>query len=64
MCAWRGTWVAQLVECLTLDFSSGRDLAGHGFKPCTGLCADGVDLLGIFSLSLSFCRSHTLSLSR
>lgn len=25
-------WVAQLVECLTLGFSPGHDLMGHGVK--------------------------------
>ena len=26
-----------LVECLTLDFGSGHDLAVRGIKPCVGL---------------------------
>ena len=29
----RGTWVAQLVERLTPDFSSGHDLKVREFKP-------------------------------
>ena len=36
----RGTWMAQLVKCLTLDFSSGHDLMVHEFEPHIGLCAD------------------------
>ena len=35
-----GTWVAQLVECPTLDFGSGHDLTVHEFEPHVGLCAD------------------------
>ena len=34
-----GTWVAQLVECLTLDFCSGHDLTVCEFKPHIGLTA-------------------------
>ena len=36
----QGTWMAQLVKCLTLDFSSGHDLMVHEFEPHIGLCAD------------------------
>ena len=32
-----GTWVAQSVECPTLDFGSGHDLMILEFKPHTGL---------------------------
>ena len=32
------TWVAQLVKCLTLGFSSGHDLMGHETEPCIRLC--------------------------
>ena len=28
-----GTWVAWLVECLTLSFSSGHDLTALGLSP-------------------------------
>ena len=35
-----GPWVAQLVECPTLDFGSGHDLTVHEFEPHVGLCAD------------------------
>ena len=33
----RGTWVAQLVEHLTLGFCSVHDLMVHGFEPHIGL---------------------------
>ena len=36
-------WVAQSVECLTLDFNSGHDLTVHDFEPRDGLCTDGVE---------------------
>ena len=39
----RGTWVAQLVKQLTLDFDSGHDLIVHGFEPCVGLCTDSAE---------------------
>ena len=39
----RGAWVAQLVKCPTLGFSSGHDLSVHGLEPCIGLCADSVE---------------------
>ena len=29
----RDDWVAQLVECLTLDFGSGHDLIVMGWSP-------------------------------
>ena len=31
-----GAWVAQSVECLTLDFSSGHDLRVVGSSPASG----------------------------
>ena len=37
----RGTWVAQSVKHLTLDFGSGHDLVVHEFEPLIRLCADG-----------------------
>ena len=62
----QGTWVAQSVECPTLDFGSGHDLAVREFEPLIGLHAGGVEpawdslslslsappLLALFSLSL------------
>ena len=50
----RGTWVAHLVKCPTLDFGSGHHLMVHGFKPCLGLCADSVEAAWD-SLSPSLC---------
>ena len=60
-------WVAQSVECLTLDFGSGHDLVVCGIGPRVGL--DRVTAwdpcLG-FSLSVSLCPSpactHSFSL--
>ena len=55
--------MAQFVEHLTLDFSSGDDLTVHGIEPNVGLWADSLG----FSLSLSLCpslsctRVHALS---
>ena len=57
-------WAAQLVECLTLDFGSGRDLTVCEFKPCLGLCADGSEPASdSLSLSLSLPLSPVLALS-
>ena len=39
----RGTWVAQSVGCLTLDFGSGHDLMVHEFELLVGLCADSLE---------------------
>ena len=39
----RGTWVAQSVQPLTFDFSSGHDLRVHELKPCIGLCTDSTE---------------------
>ena len=61
----RGTWVAQSVKCLTLDFSSTHGLTVRGLEPCIRLCADGME--GAWdslcaSLSLPFFCSPSLSL--
>ena len=64
---WGDTWVAQSVEHLTLDFSSGHDLrVMNEFKPPIGLCAQH-EVCMWFSLSLflgpSPCSSmHVFSL--
>ena len=62
----RGAWVAQSVERLTLDFSSGHDLTVRGFEPHLGLCTDSAepawDSLSL-PLSLPFPCLHTRSLS-
>ena len=38
-----GTWVAQSVKRLTLDFGSGHGLKVHGIEPRIGLCADNAE---------------------
>ena len=38
-----GTWVAQSVECPTLDSGSGHDLTVCEFEPRIGLCADSTE---------------------
>ena len=38
-----GAWVAQSVECLTLDFSSGHDLMVGEFKAHIRLCTDSAE---------------------
>ena len=55
---YRGTWVAQSVKHLTLDFSSGHD---HGIKPQVGLCA-ACGACSRFFLSPSAPLSCTCSL--
>ena len=37
-----GTWVAQSVKRLSLDFGSGHDVAARGIEPHVGFCADGM----------------------
>ena len=39
----QGTWVAQSVECLTINFCSGHDLRVCGIKPCIRLCTDSME---------------------
>ena len=39
----RGAWVAQSVKCLTLDYSSSHDPAGHEIGSHIGLCTDSVE---------------------
>ena len=60
-------WVAQSIEHLTLDFSSGHDLMGREFEPRIGLCADHTEpAWDSFSpsLSASLLLMLTLSLSK
>ena len=57
-----GTWVAQSVKCLTLDFGSGHDLTVHEIKPCIGLCTDSPEPAWD-SLSLSLPLPHLCALS-
>ena len=58
-----GTWVAQSVKSLTLDFSSGHDLTVHGIEPHMGPGNPAWDSL---SPSLSLCNApactHAFSL--
>ena len=59
-----GTSLAQYVQCLTLDFSSGHDLTVHGFELHIRLCADSSEpTWNSLSLSLSLSALFPLSLS-
>ena len=62
----QGTWVAQLVKCQTLDFSSGHDLMVCEIESqvwlCTGSVKPAWDSLSL-SLSLSLCPSPACALS-
>ena len=58
----RGTWVAQSIERLTLDFGSGHDLMVREFEPPVRLRAGSTVCLGL-SLSPSLPLSLSLSLS-
>ena len=65
-----GTWVAQSVECQTLDCSSGHDLMVLESEPHTGVCADSVEPgacfgfdVSLFYLPLPYSRSLSLSQS-
>ena len=52
-----GAWVAQSVERLTLDFSSGHDLTVCGFEP--HICAVSMEPRACFgSISLKYKRKH------
>ena len=59
-----GTWVAQSVQHLALDFGLGHDLTVHEIEPCVGLCADNKepawDSLSL-SLPLPCLLAHALS---
>ena len=62
-----GTWVAQLVKCLTLDFGSGHDLMVRSSSPVSGSELATWSLLRIFSLFFlsapsPLSREHVLSL--
>ena len=66
----RGTWVAQLVKCPSLDFSLGYDFTVvrswlEVVSPMSGFALTAQRLLGILSLSLSLCPfpAQALSLS-
>ena len=57
-----GARVAQSVKYLTVDLSSGHDLKACEFKPCTGLCANGMESAWD-SVSSSLCPSPAYALS-
>ena len=63
----RGAWVAQLVECWTLDFNSGHDLRVRGIESGIGFYTDSVapgrDSL-LLSLPLLSLRMHACTLSQ
>ena len=65
-----GTWVAQLVKNLILDFGSGHDLMVREFEPHIRFCADNAepawDSLSPLSLSapLSLILPLSFSLSK
>ena len=54
-----GTWGAQSVKWLTLDFDSGHDLTVCEFETCVGLYADSVEPASDSSVSLSLCPYPT-----
>ena len=56
-----GPWVAQLVECLTLDFGSGHDLNVCEIEPCVRFYTENAEP-GWDFLSASLPLTHTLSL--
>ena len=57
----RGNWVAQLIKCPTLDFSSGQDLRMVRSSPSASSAQGGVCLRFSLSFSLS-TLTHALSL--
>ena len=59
-----GTWVVQLVECPTLDFSSGHDPRVVGSSPHSGFMSSVWCLLKILSLPLTIFPAHSLSLKK
>ena len=49
---------------LASDFSSGHDLAFHGFKPGIGLCADSLEPKACFRFCVSLSAPpHLISVS-
>ena len=58
-----GTWVAQSVKSLILDFSLGYDLTICGIEPYVGLCTGSVEhAWDSLSPSLSLSPVHILAL--
>ena len=61
----RGSWVAQFIKHLTLDFGSGHDLLGCETQPHIRLCADSVEpAWDSLSLPLSLSLPNLCSLSK
>ena len=60
-----GTWVAQLVEHLTLDFSSHHDLLVHGIEPHVGLHAGSAEpAWNSLSASPQLVHAHSLKINK
>ena len=59
----RGTWAAQSVKRLTLDFGSGHDLTVCKTKPHVRLMLSAQRLLVILSLPLSLSAPPVCALS-
>ena len=60
----RGAWVFQSGNHLTLNFSSGHDLMGHGIELHIRLCADSAKpAWDSLSPSLPLLCNYSLSLS-
>ena len=55
-----GSWMAQLVKRLTLNFGSGHDLMVREFEPFVELCMEGMEPAWD---SLSPQLAHTLAIS-
>ena len=65
MASSQGTWVAQSVKRLTLDFDSGYLISQFmGSSAVLGSVLTAPSLLGILSLPLSLPLSQSLSLSQ
>ena len=60
----RGSWVAQSVRHLALDFGLGHHLTAREFKPRVRLCTVSAGLTAWDPLSLPLTRSFSLSLSQ
>ena len=58
----RGSWVAQLVKCQTLDFGSGHDLIVREIEPHIGLKAQSLPE-GLCLFPICVC-THTNCLSK
>ena len=59
-----GTWVAQLVKHLTLDFGLGHDLTVRRFKPPTGSVLTAQNLLGSLSLLSLSLPPHSKEINK